>query len=265
VSTSGRAFGLFYLIIFKALFKATMSMKTFENFLKAIFLLFIFGCSNGNNNTAGQNKPTDSLNCTSPTDTSFLADKNFAYRNLTSTVNVNSADKISKVNGVDIAVKYTDTTFKRKYFMLPGCQAGFLIAPFLPKDYGVNYVANDMWVWLVSKQKKIGDLQPIIVLEIGKADFEGLALIILDRNRKPVNEFFLDEENPTNNKIGYPHTLNNYSFINKNEITSYRITENTDSAKRQKTIDSNVFKSFIAANGTITTKQVGKSHVTKSF
>jgi hypothetical protein len=114
-----------------------------------------------------------------------------------------------------------------------------------------------MLAWLVSKQDKIGDLQPIIVLEIGKADFEALALVILDKNYKPVSEFSLDEENPTNSEIGYPHRLNNYSFINNNEITSYRVTKNTDSAKRQITIDSNVFKSFIAPNGIITTKQVG--------
>jgi len=233
-----------------------MRLKSSLNFLITIGTLLNFGCSNGCKYTTGQNKSAD---------TSFLADKNFVYRNLTSTVNVKSADKNSKINGVDVTIIYTDSTFKRKYFMLSGNQAGFLIAPFLPKDYGVNYVKHSMWAWLVSKQQKIGDLQPIIVLEIGKADFEALALVILDKNYKPVSEFFLDEENPTNNEIGHPHRLNNYSFINNNEITSYRVTKNTDSAKRQITIDSNVFKSFIAPNGTITTKQVGKSRIIKSF
>jgi hypothetical protein len=115
-------------------------MRFFSNFVLLILLMLFTGCLNSYNKAPEQNKQADSLNSISANDTSFLDDGNFVYRNLTSTVNVIFADKTSKVYGVDIRVKYADTTFKREYFMLSGEQAGFLIAPFLPKDYGVKYV-----------------------------------------------------------------------------------------------------------------------------
>jgi len=221
--------------------------------------VFAFSCSN-NKDWKGQGRPTQNAG----PDTSFLNERNFIYRNLPGTANIVFITKPQE-KGIDLSAEYTDSTLKKQYFKLSGDQTAVLIAPFLPKDYGSAYVKQEIWAWLVSKQQKIGDFQPIVVFEIGKADFEALELIVLDKYGKPINEFDLDEENPFPDHPGYPYNYHSYSLLNKNEIKSYRISESTDSAKRQVTIDSNVFKSIIGADGRIVTEQIVKSHLVKSL
>jgi hypothetical protein len=233
------------------------------NFLVVLVMLFAFSCSWYSNKKSREQSSvlTKAIN---QNDTSFLADKNFVYRNLTSTAKIRFFTKPMK-NGVDFSAAYADSALKIKYFQLSPNQAGFLIAPFLPKGYGVDYAKEEMWAWLVAKQQKIGNFQPIIVSEVGVHDYEALQLVVLDKMGEPVDEFDLEEENPFPHNAGYPYTYHAYSLLNKNEIESYRISERTDSAKRQVIIDSNVFRSIIGTNGKIATKQIAKLQVIKSL
>lgn len=220
-----------------------------------VLVLFLANCSR-------EEKERDSSQ-PSQNDTSYMADKNYVFRNLTNTEKVKIVYKTTKDNRLDLSNIYADWTFRRTYTQLSENQRSLLIAPFLPKGYGVKYARENMLAWFISKQNQINGYQPVILFELGKADYESLMLILLDKNHKPVSEFDLDENNPTNNEFGSPHKDKSYSYLDKNEITSYRITENTYSAKKQMVFDSNVFKSVIAKNGVILTKQLGRVHVVK--
>jgi hypothetical protein len=222
--------------------------------LLAIFV-FLANCSH---HETEKKSPQSSQN-----DTSFLADENFVYKNLANTNNVRIVYKSINGKGLDLTNIYTDSTFRRTYTQLSENQRSLLIAPFLPKGYGVKYARENMLAWFISKQNQTNGYQPIILFELGKADYESLMLILLDKNHQPVSEFDLDENNPTDNEFGCPHKDKSYSYLDNNKITSYRITENTYSAKKQMVFDSNVFRSLVAKNGVILTKQMGKVHVVK--
>jgi len=233
--------------------------------LLIIALNLIFSCSNpkpqkSNNKIVIKNN--------SRIDSSVLLDKNFVYKNLTNTLNVKLIEKRLDT-GFDNNL-YTDSTYKRTFPELTPNQKIELIAPFISKLLNVNekYPRDLMKAYFISKQNKIGDLQPIIV-QIGGDDYNSLTMIILDSYGKPLSGFNVSggmDGGPT--EIGdslISYEARSYSHINNNEITTYRITEidHTDTTKKQITIDSNVFKSFIKLDGTISTKQIVKTTFTK--
>ncbi|MCR8556884.1 hypothetical protein KXD93_04495 [Mucilaginibacter sp. BJC16-A38] len=219
----------------------------------SIFILLLaFGCSNKH-----QIKESDKI----VVDTSFLSDENFNYKNIANTNQVSFLRATAKGGGID-SVMYADSSQKQRYKPLSANQRGYFLAPFLPKDYGVKYAKDIMYAWFVSKQNKIGNFQPII-LQVEGNDYESLSLILLDENYKPVSELNLDEENilpEHRDNLNLIYNLKSYSILNKNVITSYRITEirYKDSTERSIVVDSNVFKSIINKDGTISTKQMEK-------
>jgi len=223
-----------------------------------MIILISAACSNSDHKTT-VNKPI-LKGSTSFVDTSFLADKNYPYKSISNTLTVNF---IGKNNSADEL--YTDSTFKTAYIKLNEQQRIKLIAPFIMKELGVNekYAGDLMSAYFVSKQNKIGNLQPILI-KISGDDYGSLTMIILDKSDTPIDGYNVEggkEGGPT--EIGdslIRFEARRYSHINNNVITTYDIneTDHTDTTKKQELIDSEVYKTVINKNGTFSTRRIVK-------
>jgi hypothetical protein len=199
-------------------------------------------------------------------DTSFLDPKNYVYQNILDTRHVKIIHRRTKDTSVDNNI-YTDSSYSRKYIELTAKQKLWLIGPFIGKTLDVKPVfARDlMSAYFVSKQKKIGDLQPIIIWITGD-DYGSLTMIILNKQHQPIDGYNLDGGmQPGPEDIGdslMKFDLKSYSKLKNREITTVRMeeTDYTDTTKKDIQIDSNVFKTLIQTNGSFNTKQTVKKH-----
>ncbi|WP_448701637.1 hypothetical protein ACFGVR_05405 [Mucilaginibacter sp. AW1-3] len=207
------------------------------------------GCSGHDN----ENKLKDS---SSTADTGLLADKNFAFKNISNTLFEN---KFKEHNGK----LYADSTYTLAFVELSKAQKVKFLAASMKKEVGVNseYVRDMMGAYFIAKQEKIGNLQPIIV-QVGGDDYGALKMILLDNKNSVVNVF-----NITGGMLGGPSTIGdsltqyearNYSYLNKNIVTNtvISISDYDDSLKKPSIVDSNVFKILIHNTGKISTKQI---------
>jgi hypothetical protein len=207
------------------------------------------GCS-GNKT---DNKTQDSV---AVNDTGLLADKNFAFKNITNTL----FERNFKLG--DDGKLYSDSTHKLAFVELSKAQKVKLLAASIKKEIGVNsdYVRDMMTAFFIAKQNKIGDLQPIVV-QVGGDDYGALKMILLDKNNIVVSAF-----NITGGMQGGPSTIGdsltdyeekNYSTINGSTITNTRInvSDFADSLKKPSYVDSEVYKIVFDRSGKISTKQ----------
>jgi hypothetical protein len=232
-------------------------------FVLLVAVFFVVGCHGDKSN---KDKLNDS---TTKKDISFLDDENFVFKNLANTEDAKGIYKELKGGGVDGNL-YTDSTYKKLYVKLTPEQRSILVAPFISKQLDVNdkYARDLMQAYFISKQDKIGEFQPIII-EVDGDDYGSMILVVLDKNNKPIDAFNLSggiERGPmmTGDSL-LSFDKPSYSFLTKNLITTYRVTETdyTDSTKKEETIDSNVFVSTIDKTGKIITKQTVKAHFRK--
>jgi hypothetical protein len=225
-------------------------------------ILSVIGCSDKKKGNAHILSKQDSM---VNADTSFLADKNFIYKNTRNTKDIKFTAKLS--NGKI----YTDTTYKTAFVELTESQRIQLIAPFVAKEMRMDetYVKGYMLAYFISKQNKIAEFQPVIIEIIGN-DYSSLILIVLDKNNKPVDGLNLENGNQ-GNYVNIDDSLTRhdkacYSYLDNDVVTKYEIIETNykDAAKKDIIIDSNVFVSTISQIGKITTKQVVKAHFKKA-
>ncbi|MCS3737354.1 hypothetical protein [Mucilaginibacter dorajii] len=200
-------------------------------------------------------------------DTSLLDDSNYVYKNISTTKNLNFVDRKSKIDS-SIFIKYSDSTCKKPLKLFSKNQCALLLAPFLPVGYGVDYAVDEMWGHFVSKQNKIGSLQPIIVSVGAVHDYFALRLIILNKNGKAISYIDLDDPTyfPQDHNSYTDYQTESYSVLDKNEIISYRVSKFRYANKGpvgELVVDSVVFKSVIDAKGKISTKQIAKNRYTK--
>ncbi|MDN3583324.1 hypothetical protein [Mucilaginibacter flavus] len=232
------------------------------NLFLLVILLSVVSCKDKKKETpAVAHKDT-----THAVDTSFLDDKNYIFQNLTDTRQVIMVFGRPNDHTTNNEV-YTDSSFTRKYVPLTADQREKLIAPSVSKQLDVNskYARDLMTAYFVSKQKKIGDLQPIII-SIQGDDYGSLTMIILNKQHQPVDGYNLDggmQPGPTD--LGNAATmfdLKSYSKLRNREITTVRMDEidYIDTLKRDSQIDSNVFKTLIQADGSFNTRQTVKAH-----
>jgi len=217
-------------------------------------------CTNPKAKVAEQPKFKDSATII---DTSFLADKNFVYKNLANTEDAKIVYRhLSQDAGNNI---YTDSTFKRHYVALNKYQKAALIAPFISKELDVeeSYSRDLMNAFFIAKQDKIGDLQPVIIYIFGD-DYGSTTMILLDKNKKYVNGFNLSGgfgAGPTEmgNSLMIMPTIRE-SIIKKNIIITKEIIQSdyADSLKRASLVDSTLFKTIIEKTGKFKTKQTVK-------
>ncbi|WDF81057.1 hypothetical protein PQ469_13685 [Mucilaginibacter sp. KACC 22773] len=230
----------------------------------SFFVLSIIGCKNkvkDNTNFTKRVKDT-----TLAIDTAFLDDKNYAYQNIADTRHVKMINRRTKDTSVDNDI-YTDSSYSRKYVELTAAQKFRLIGLFIGKTLDVKpkFARDLMSAYFVSKQKKIGDLQPIIVWITGD-DYGSLTMIILNKQNQPIDGYNLDGGmQPGPEEIGdslIKFDLKSYSKLKNREITTVRMeeTKHLDSTRTNVAIDSNVFKTVIQTDGSLNTKQTVKQH-----
>lgn len=231
--------------------------------MKNIFYLLLLAilataCSHPKPKATEKPKLKDSI---SVADTSFLADKNFAYKN---------ASDLSRVwierqyNYHDL---YADSTRKVKFVeLLPALKAK-IIAPFLSKDQGttnLDFIKNEVMAHFIAKQDKIGDVQPILVM-ISGGEYESLTMILLDKNNK-----FVDGVNLFGGLDSGPYQhgdtlmifpVKRTSVLDKGKVIIYESTRKqfADSLKLPTIIDSNVFVSSINKEGKVVKKLIKKA------
>jgi hypothetical protein len=232
------------------------------NLLLLVTLLSVISCKNKKKETPA----TAHKDTTQAIDTSFLDNKNYLYHNIIDTRQVKLINRRTNDTSVDNNI-YADSSYSRKYVQLTPAQKFQLIAPFMAKSLNVKpeYARDLLTAYFISKQKKIGDLQPIIV-SIGGDDYGSLTMIILNKQGQPIDGYNLDGGmQPGPEDIGDVATkfdLKSYSKLKNREITTVRMDEidYKDTTKKDIQIDSNVFKTLIQTDGSFNTKQTVKTH-----
>lgn len=238
--------------------KKIITLNTFLLFI----LLSVVSCKNKKKEIPATAHHDTSL----AIDTSFLDDKNYVYQNITDTRQLKLINRRATNDIIDNNI-YTDSSYSRKCVQLTAAQKFQLIAPFMAKSLNVKpeYARDLLTAYFISKQKKIGDLQPIIV-SIGGDDYGSLTMIILNKQGQPIDGYNLDGGmQPGPEDIGNVATkfdLKSYSKLKNREITTVRMDEidYKDTTKKDIQIDSNVFKTLIQTDGSFNTKQTVKAH-----
>ena len=216
--------------------------------LSIIVLIILFGF----NSCEPKNQKSNSNNKTKNIHVNIdLSDKNFPFKNISSSL-------IAKSFFYD-KILFTDKSEKVSFTILDSLQKLKIIAPVI--DIDPTYIATNMEAVFVSKQDKIGDYTPIIVLLSGD-DYESLIYILVDKNNKPISHLILSGGNCAGPDEETDSTFKNCpdktSFLNGNEILSYVliICERKDSVSEPAIIDSITFKSIIKLTGQIETKRM---------
>jgi hypothetical protein len=138
----------------------------------------------------------------------------------------------------------------------------------MKKDLGVDSDYSEKFILshFISRQEKIGPLQPIVIYSTGD-DYTSLMLVILDSTLNPISHIVL-----SGGMFGGPYEVNDsltswgdetFSKINGSEIQSYvsKTYVWTDSRSDSAFIDSLVFSSKIRNDGTFDTKLIDSLRV----
>jgi hypothetical protein len=158
---------------------------------------------------------------------------------------------------------FIDKSRKIEFVELDSTYKLLILSSILKKDLKVddNYLNHYMISHFISKQSKIGDLQPIIVKTIGD-DYSSILLIILDSNLKVISHFYLSggfDAGPTeiNDSIS-SWGEEKHSKIQGDVINSYviRTLVWTDSRNDTAFIDSVRYKTRILKSGEFQTHKV---------
>ncbi len=232
---------------------------------KLIYISFLVGIFSACSNP----KPINNAgNDSAVANTTFLADTHFAYKNITDTYPLWKKHKYGENDTL-----YSDSTRKISFIELTQAQKEKFIAPFIMRELDIKdlkFVGQYMNVHFISKQQKIGDIQPILVMIRGD-DYQSLTMILFDKNLNPVDGFNVcggfDSGPYVHGDTSMIYPDNRYSTINNDKITTYRITEKhfDDSLKMPTVVDSVVLQSLIRTTGKITTKTIGYRRYTLPY
>lgn len=142
-----------------------------KNLLLLLLPLVLFSaCSNNENQQTSSGE--------------VFPDSLFVYHNLSDTRSVNHFYYASEyASGM-----YVDSTKKQQFKVIDSTTLKRLVGPFLGID--TNYVAQYMTGHYISKQDKIFDLTPIIILVEGD-DFQALEYILTDDKGKAISLYTL--------------------------------------------------------------------------
>lgn len=167
-----------------------------------------------------------------------IADSKFVFKNLTDT-------RITELFELYNNVYYTDSTKKVTLTPLSKEEKLKLISAFLSKELNVTaeYARDWMNAYYISRQDKIGDLQPII-LKIDGDDYGSVTLILLDKNNNYVSGYniaggMLPGPNERGDSL-IVYNWRSYARLNKGAITNYDLerSDYKDTTKKVSLIDS---------------------------
>jgi hypothetical protein len=159
---------------------------------------------------------------------------------------------------------FADSAKQTHFIRLDSIQRLKIMLPVMIKeiDADTSYILQYMPAVFVSKQKKVGEYTPIIVLITGD-DYDGLFYILLDKQLNYVSHLLLHggiDGGPNylpDSVMEMPPTI--HSFLNGREIYSHYLTEYfrpADTVKHFSIFDSINYKSVILPSGQIQTTMV---------
>ena len=221
----------------------------------------------------------------------FLADSLFVFKNIQNSLIVNKFRW-----SMNVANQNSEAVFVDSIPLIPlnVAQKRQLIVPVMfeenknlpissAQDWDDSIFVNDTFfvknivdldVFWVSKQKKIGEMTPIIVWITGEKkvqnkyffQYEGLYYILVDKNCVPISHFFLSGLGAYTDQ--WSTTTTRHSLIKGNEIISYKLTATGERQVFVQSIhpvsyDSVSYISKILTDGRFETKLLKNIHTEK--
>jgi hypothetical protein len=190
-----------------------------------------------------------------------LKDSLFVFKGISST-------EIVEKSVWDFEQLYVDSTEKRTYIKLDNKQKLRLLPNILKMD--TLWIRMDIQAYFISKQEKIGNIQPIIIQTSG-TDFAALLLINLDNKGNLLSGMILTggENSSPQGELDSLLFLRPYTrcFFNKNHIKSYTLSAMVEKNRNNKLaiIDSVNYESVIESNGTIKTKKLDSFRYKRNY
>jgi hypothetical protein len=188
-------------------------------------------------------------------------DSQFVYQGISSTEIVDKS-----VWGLNYL--FVDSTKEKAYLKLDNKLKLKLLSKILNMD--TTWIKDDIRAYLISKQEKIGKLQPIIILTSG-TDFGALLMIILDEEGDEISGLFLSggEDSGPLEDMDSVLLLQPYkrSFFVSNQINSYSLSARVKTYKTNKPdiIDSVSYRTTIKLNGTIVTEKIDSVRIKRKY
>ena len=187
-----------------------------------------------------------------------LADSLFLYKNIANT------DFVKHIYFSDDNLCYSDSTKKHKLISLDENAKLNITVPIISKQTGAEkgYIKSYVNAYYVSKQKKVGRCQPIIIYCSGD-DYMSLILVVLDSINHAKSGIII-----WGGEFGGPYEINDsiscfaenrYSKLKDDCIKTYKVNSFARTKDEGfKTIykDSIVYKSQILGNGLIKTQEI---------
>jgi hypothetical protein len=188
-------------------------------------------------------------------------DSQLVYENISST-------EVVEKSLWGLSYLYVDSTMKKAYPELDNNIKIKLLPQILKMD--TTWIRMDIKAFLISRQEKIGELQPIII-QVSGTDFGALLLIILDEHGEEVSGMFLNggEDSGPLKDMDTVLLLQPYkrSFFNGNQIKTYSISAlvKTYNTNKPDIIDSVSYVSKIELNGTINTRKIDSVRIERKY
>ena len=167
---------------------------------------------------------------------------------------------------------FSDSTFKTEFVPLDSTYKRLILAPIMKKDLGVDadYSRKFILSHFISKQEKIGHLQPIVIYSTAD-DYQSLIFAVLDSALNPISHLVL-----SGGQFAGPYEVNDslsswgdetFSKINASEIQTHvsKIYVWTDERNDSAFIDSLAFSSYVKSNGSIETKLIDSLRLKRKF
>ncbi|MCB9262873.1 MAG: hypothetical protein H6607_10915 [Flavobacteriales bacterium] len=232
---------------------------TFPSIFIALLACLCWTACTSTNTQENTTKALDSttIEIKSPDTSIFpLPDSLFALKDIKSTlitkrIEYDTDDKCwYRDNGNRLPlIKLTD---KQKMKLVASC-------PGLASNGGTEWIMGDWQINFVSKQRPIGDFNPIIV-STGGTDFGGLLYILLNKSNSPVSYLLLH-----GGECGEWHCGIKHSYLNGDSITTYEINSVSGEFEGKAIVDSISYLSIILPNGEIETNRTDSSRYERVF
>ena len=163
---------------------------------------------------------------------------------------------------------FVDSSKKKAYLKLDNNLKLQLLPNILRMD--TFWIKEDIQAYLISKQEKIGNIQPIIVQTNG-TDFGALLLINLNEKGDEISGMFLNggENSGPLEDLDSVLLLRPFkrSFFNYNQVNSYSLSAWVNKYKTNKPdiVDSVTYRSTIEMDGTIKTQKIDSVRIKRKY
>jgi len=162
---------------------------------------------------------------------------------------------------------FVDSSKKKAYLELDNNLKLKLLPDILKMD--TTWIKEDIKAYLISKQEKIGNIQPVII-KTGGTDFSALILLTLDNNGNTISGIYLNIYDGSGPVIDLDSTMLlppfTRCYFDKNKINFYLLSAWVNKYKDiPATIDSVSYQSIIDTNGNISIQKLDSVRYKRNY